>query len=197
MRALGYHVLAHPVASARVGAPVRLLIGISLFAACGDGDATLVRALTRPAPAALSLPTSLEVAAPGWTVIEAFPALTFDDPTSLGEAPGSGHLFVTEREGRVYAFRNDPAVQSKLLCLDLSDRTQGGSDGGLLSLTFHPEFGRAESPNRAYVYVHYAYTSNPIADPVRTTHSWSRLSRFSVDLETLVIDPSSELVLID
>jgi uncharacterized repeat protein (TIGR03806 family) len=197
MRALGYHVLAHPVASARVGAPVRLLIGISLFAACGDGDATLVRALTRPAPAALSLPASLEVAAPGWTVVEAFPAVTFDDPTSLGEAPSTGHLFVTEREGRIYALRNDPAVSTKILSLDLSDRTQGRSDGGLLSLTFHPEFGQAQSPNRSYVYVHYAYTAKPVPEPDRTTPSWSRLSRFSLDLETLVIDPSSELILID
>src|SRR5690349_14887409 len=106
MRALGYRLLAHPVASARVGAPVRLLIGMSLLAACGDGDATMIRALTRPAAAALSLPASLDVAAPGWTVVEAFPAVTFDDPTSLGEAPGTGHLFVTEREGRIYAFRN-------------------------------------------------------------------------------------------
>jgi uncharacterized repeat protein (TIGR03806 family) len=174
-----------------------LLASMALLAACGGDDTTTIAGLTRPAAAALSVPTSLEVAAPGWTVVEAFPALTFDDPVSLGEAPGTGHLFVTERQGRVYAFRNDSAVTSKLLSLDLSDRTQGGSDGGLLSLTFHPEFGRAESPNRAYVYVHNAYTPNPIANPVRRTRSWSRLSRFSVDLDTLVIDPSSELVLID
>jgi uncharacterized repeat protein (TIGR03806 family) len=174
-----------------------LIAGMPLLAACGESDVTLIPGLQRPAAAALSLPTSLEVAAPGWTVVEAFPALTFDDPTSLGEGPGSGHLFVTEREGRLYAFRNEPAVTSKILSLDLSDRTQGNNDGGLLSLTFHPEFGQAGSPNGRYVYIHYAYTEHPIPDPVRTTPSWSRLSRFSMDLETLIIDPSSELVLID
>ncbi|HWO09816.1 MAG TPA: PQQ-dependent sugar dehydrogenase, partial [Polyangiaceae bacterium] len=146
-----------------------------------------------------AFPLTLEAAAPGWTVAEAFPSVTFDDPTSFGEAPGTGHIFVTEREGRVYAFRNDPGASSKLLSLDLSNRTQGEEDCGLLSLTFHPDFGKAGSPNRSYVYVHYAYSPSPIVGrvPARTTRTSSRLSRFSVNLDTLVIDPASELVLID
>jgi uncharacterized repeat protein (TIGR03806 family) len=152
----------------------------------------------RPSAAALSLPSTLEVAAPGWTTVEAFPSLTFNDATSLVEGPRTGHLFVTEREGRVYAFPNDPAATSKELVLDLSGQNQGGGDCGLQSLIFHPEFGDSESPNGAYVYVAYAYKPDPIVGfPPDATITNSRLSRFTMDLDTLVLDPASELILID
>lgn len=153
----------------------------------------------RPDAAALSFPENLELAAPGWIPEEAFPALTFDDPVSLAEGNGTGHLFVTEREGRVYAFENDPAATEKRLVLDLSGRNQGESDGGLLGLVFHPEFGQVGSPNATYVYLHYAFSTAPIVGevPPEWTPTTSRLSRFSVDSTTLVIDPESELVLID
>jgi hypothetical protein len=131
--------------------------------------------------------------------VEAFPNISFDDPLSLQEAPGTGYLFVTEREGRIYAFRNEPDASSKITSLDLSDRNQGGNDSGVQSLTFHPEFGVEGSPNRDYVYVAYAFSTDPLVDrtPPRRTPTSSRLSRFTMNPSTLVIDPASELVLID
>src|SRR5690606_11186984 len=90
----------------------------------------------RPSAANLALPGTLDVAPPGWLAVEAYPNLTFDDATSYQEAPGTGHIFVTEREGRVWAFPNDPAATSKELVLDLSGQTQGETDCGLLSLVF-------------------------------------------------------------
>src|SRR5690606_15310293 len=83
--------------------------------------------------------------------------------------------------------------------LDLSARNQGENDSGLLGVAFHPEFGQSESDNRSYLYVHYAHSEAPIVGraPPSNTRTRSRLSRFSVDLETLVADPGSELVLID
>jgi uncharacterized repeat protein (TIGR03806 family) len=152
-----------------------------------------------PAAAVLSLPASLEVAAPGWTTVEAFPALTFDDPLSFSPAPGTDRIVVTEREGKVYAFENDPAASTKTLILDLSGQNQGELDSGLQSLVFHPEFGQPGSPNGGYVYVHYAYTPNPVVGVIPDDHTptTSRLARFTMDPETLLVDPTSELVLID
>jgi uncharacterized repeat protein (TIGR03806 family) len=152
----------------------------------------------RPPAAALAMPDVVEVAAPGWIPVEAFPALTFNFPTMLEEAPGTGHLFVAELDGRIYAFENDPAVTEKRLILDITDHCQG-LDMGLLGMAFHPEFNVPESPNRGYIYLHYPFKADPIVDqlPHPTTPTVSRLARFTVDLETLQIDPASELVLID
>jgi uncharacterized repeat protein (TIGR03806 family) len=144
----------------------------------------------------LALP-SLPPSPTRWTTEEAFPQLTFSNPTSLHEAPGTGQLLVTEREGAVYAFANDPRTSEKRLVLDLRPITQGNGDAGLLDLAFHPEFGQSGSPNGAYVYVHYAFSSAPRDEPKSTTPVRSRLSRFSLDRDTLVFDLDSELVLID
>ena len=175
------------------------LLAVLLGACGGEGNLTTLIGLTRPSAAIVSLPQTLEAAPPGWTVVEAFPGLTFDDPLSLQEAPGTGYLFVTEREGRIYAFPNDEGATSKILSLDLSDRNQGGNDSGVQSLTFHPEFSVEGSPNRSYVYVAYAFSTDPVVTrtPPRGTLTSSRLSRFSMDPGTFVIDPASEVVLID
>jgi uncharacterized repeat protein (TIGR03806 family) len=153
----------------------------------------------RPSAAVLTFPPTLEIAARGWTTAEAFPGLSFQNPTTLHEAQGTGKLFVTELAGRIWAFPNDPSVTEKQLVLDISSRTQGHNDAGLIGLAFHPEFNQPESLNAAYVYLYYAYNEVPVvAERVpETTPSYNRLSRFTVDLETHVIDPDSELVLIE
>jgi len=152
----------------------------------------------RPDSAPLALPGTLELAAPGWIAEESFPALTFDDPISMAEVPGGGQIVVTEREGRVYAFVNDASTTEKRLLLDLSDRTQGEHDCGLLGMAFHPEFGTAGSANGTYIYLHYAFNPDVApGKPAQNTTTRSRLSRFTLDRETLLIDPASELILID
>ena len=152
-----------------------------------------------PLPAGLAnLPGSLELSA-SWQLVEAFPGVSFDDPVALVEAPGTGFLFVSEREGRLYAFERRADVREKRLVLDLSGQNQGENDSGLLGIVFHPEFGQAGSENASYLYVHYAYKESPIVGrpPPVNTRTRSRLSRFSLNLDTLVADPASELVLID
>lgn len=146
----------------------------------------------------LAFPDVPSIVAPGWTTIEAFPDLGFDNPVGLYEAPGTGYFFVNERDGKLFAFRRD-APTAKQLVLDLSAVTQGAGDSGLLGLAFHPEFGRPESPNRGYVYLHYAYSEAPVVGqyPEWNQPTRSRLARFTVDLAGLSIDPASELVLID
>lgn len=144
------------------------------------------------------MPAKLELTTE-WRVAEAFAGVSFDDPVSLIEAPNTGHLFVSEREGKLFAFERRADVTEKHLVLDLSGQNQGENDSGLLGVAFHPEFGLPESDNRGYVYVHYAYLVPPIVGrtPPFSTPTQSRLSRFEVDLDTLVADPASELVLIN
>jgi uncharacterized repeat protein (TIGR03806 family) len=143
----------------------------------------------------LALPDQADALGAEWTVAVALPGVTFNNATSLAEAPGTGHLFVTEREGRIFAVPR--AGGPKRLALDLSRVTQGHQDCGLLGLAFHPQFGDRSSPNGGYVYVHYAHADPPMPPPVTLeAPTESRLSRFSVNLDTLTIDPSSEQVLI-
>lgn len=152
-----------------------------------------------PLPAGIAnLPARLELAS-SWRLVEAFPGIGFDDPVALVEAPGTGFLFVSEREGKLYAFENREAVSEKRLVLDLSGQNQGENDSGLLGIAFHPEFGQPASDSRTYLYVHYAFRESPIIGrpPPVNTRTRSRLSRFSLNLDTLVADPASELVLID
>ncbi len=148
---------------------------------------------------ALGLPLEPQLEPAGWSTSVAFPQLVFDDPVNLEAAPRSNYLFVSEREGKLYAFQNDPATSEKILVLDLSDVNQGEDDSGPLGFVFHPEFGDDSSENADYVYVHYAYTDNPIvgSKPDSNTPTYSRLARFSIDRETMTADPASELVLID
>jgi uncharacterized repeat protein (TIGR03806 family) len=152
----------------------------------------------RPLAAALAFPDVLELAAPGWIPVLAFPALpTFNYPTVLEPVPGTDRLFVVELNGRIYAIDNDRAATEKRLVLDITDRCQG-NDMGVLGMAFHPEFNQPNSPNRGYIYLHYPYSEAPIDTvPHPTIPTISRLSRFTVDLETLQIDAASELVLID
>lgn len=144
------------------------------------------------------LPAKLALAA-DWRLVQAFPGISFDDPVALIEAPRTGQLFVSEREGRVYAFENRADVTEKRLVLDLSGQNQGENDSGLLGIACHPEFGQVGSSNAGYLYAHYPFREPPIVGrpPPASTPTLSRLSRFTVDLQTLVADPASELVLID
>lgn len=152
------------------------------------------------APAYLGFPETAEFAAAGWGTTDAFPNVTFDTPVFLAEAPGTGKLFVAEREGRIWAIDNEPATTDKTLVLDLSAQTQGFNDSGLMSFAFHPGFAD-DGPNRGMLYVHYAFRADPIAgsydDPAPDgTAIQSRLSRFTIDLETLMTNTSTEQVLI-
>jgi hypothetical protein len=94
----------------------------------------------------LALPMDPEALGSGWAATPVFPGVTFNNPTSLVEAPGTGHLFVTEREGRIFAVSRTSGGPRKPV-LDLSRKTQGFQDCGLLGLAFHPQFGDRSSPN--------------------------------------------------
>ena len=143
----------------------------------------------------LALPDDPAAVGQHWTTVPALAGARFSNATQLVEAPRTGQLVISEREGKIFALPREGG--SKRLVLDLSRVTQGYQDCGLLGMAFHPQFGDASSPNAGYLYVHYAFANPPQPPPVSTTApTESRLSRFSVDPETLVADPSSEQVLI-
>ena len=86
--------------------------------------------------------------------------------------------------------KNVPAL------LDLSARTQGWDDCGLLGLAFHPQFGQPGSTNRGYFYLFYQFSLNPTRGPgrpPRATPAFNRLARFTVPDGSSVADPDSEL----
>lgn len=134
-----------------------------------------------------------------WTTVPAFPNVTFRNPVFLEPEPGTRRLFVGELEGRIFAIDGaDPTTQEKRLILDLSGHTQGGWDGGLLGLAFHPEYDRPKSPHRGFIFVWYSWVDKPVSgQPPPDLVTWTRLARFTVDPATGVADADTELVLIN
>src|SRR5262245_8131203 len=146
------------------------------------------------------LPSTAIVQTGNWNVVEAFPNLSFDDPTALVPEPRSNRLYVSSRQGKIFRFVNDPETSKCVEFLDLTDVTQGWDDCGLLGFAFHPEFGKAGSPNRCYIYVWYHYSPKPVPGPRRppvNTPGYNRLSRFTVPDGSQVADRHSEQVLIN
>ncbi len=132
----------------------------------------------------------------GFSVADAFPNLTFQNPVKMLPRPGApGELWVVGREGHVWSFQNNPAATVKTLVLDLSAITMGWGDSGLLGFAFHPEFGQAGSPNRGNVYA--AYNFIPDGADTGPGRSYNRLSRFTLADGATRIERASEFVLIN
>ena len=93
-------------------------------------------------------PTRPGIGSGDYTMMDPFPNLTFADPTFLLAEPGTNRLYVSGRQGTIHWFVNNPATTTKTLFLDLSTRTQGFEDSGLLGFAFHPEWRQASSSNR-------------------------------------------------
>ncbi|MGI9646367.1 MAG: PQQ-dependent sugar dehydrogenase [Ilumatobacteraceae bacterium] len=58
----------------------------------------------------------------------------FAAPVGVAQHPRDGRLFVVEQDGRVIAADDESSTE----VLDISDRTEGGGEQGLLGLAFHP-----------------------------------------------------------
>ena len=89
---------------------------------------------------------------------EAFPGLSFARPVFLTAAPdGTDWIYVVEQDGTIRVFRNDDALSSHNLFLDIVGRVQGpddpggGFEEGLLGLAFDPDYG-----TNGLFYVHYS-----------------------------------------
>ncbi len=119
-----------------------------------------------------------------FTVEEAFPNLTFENPVGIYNAgDGSDRLFVLEQQGIIYVFENNKTITSKTVFLDITDRVKSGGEQGLLGLAFHPDY-----ENNGYFYIDYT-----ASDPVRTV-----IARYKVDAsDPNKADKNSELVILE
>lgn len=143
------------------------------------------------------LPKAAPVLAGDWSVQEAFPQLTFQNPLGLCAIPGTEDLLVWEREGRVWRFRNDPNAAEKRLVLDVSANCQGWHDCGLLNVSPHPKFAE-----NGWLFVYFTFVADGVVkgdaehQPPTDLPNRNRLVRYTCD-STGVADRKSEAVVID
>jgi uncharacterized repeat protein (TIGR03806 family) len=127
-----------------------------------------------------------------WDAEPAFPGLRVKNPIHLVPVPSmANEYFLLERQGRVVRFRDAEYPPQQEVVLDLSPRLPSplNLEQGLLGLTFHPNFGRADSPQRDQIFVFYAGRDG--------NRLFNRLSRFPVDRTTMRAQLEQEVVLID
>lgn len=140
----------------------------------------LAAPLRQPNPA-LNVPASPPPTA--YTLVEAFPGLSFDAPTCLASPPApSNQLFVCEKGGKIWVIPDVTApVPTKVLFLDVEamvnartnvERFRTVGECGLLGLAFHPSY----ASNRQF-FVFYT----PGLGTGSTPPLHERLSRFLRD----------------
>jgi len=179
-------------------AAVGVLGGLLAWGWLDRSPARWWRARGASAVSRLTLPPRFDGGTGRYQAVVAFPQLSFENPLGLVPLPHTNRLLVLEQGGRIFAIENAPGTADKRLVLDLSSVTLAALDSGLLSLAFHPEFGRAGSANARFAFVQYAYSATPSvrSSPEDQTVTTWRLSRFEVDPQSGTFDPASELVLI-
>ena len=177
-----------------------LALAACAFGACG-GAPEKPSGLAPRVPLAAFLNFPPELREGQFRAVPAFPGVRFDWAVRALYERASDRYLVIEREGRVWAFANDEGTTQKTLLLDLSPRTQGYYDCGLLGIALHPEYGRPGSPRGDHVFLWYNYSERPQGSraqrPRYRTPSFNRLARFSLEPGAARIDPASEVVLID
>jgi glucose/arabinose dehydrogenase len=98
----------------------------------------------------------------------------FDQPTYVAAPPGDKRLFIVEREGRVVILAGGRAKSSPYL--DISDQVSTGSERGLFSIAFAPDYAQS-----GLAYVSFTDTSGH-----------SRIVEYKVDASNPDrLDPSS------
>jgi len=117
-----------------------------------------------------------------FTVVNAFPNLSFSQPLDLQVATNeSNRIYVAEKGGEIKVFDNDSSVTEVETFLDLGSIATS-SEQGLLGLAFHPNF-----QSNGHFYVHYTPRSDV-----------AFVSRFTVaQATTNLADVNSELVILE
>jgi len=136
-----------------------------------------------------------------WQVVNAFTNLSFVEPMQvLTDRSRPGSLLVAGLNGQVWRIPNDPAApaESKQLVLDISGRVERlDNDHGLYRIELHPEFGDSQSRNGGFLYAIYMRPRPDLPGYQSGFTKYWRLSRFTMDLGTGLVDPGSEIILID
>ena len=174
-----------------------LLSAIPYFAGPGIENAAPVGAyLNGVFPS--QTPTTTSTSNASYNVENAFPNLTFIDPVDMVELPNSTEFLVLGLQGHIWKIDNDESTTNKDLLLDISDNVVVNTDGGMLGITLHPEYGQTGSENSEYIYVFYRYSPvNGTDGNGSQTNGYMRLSRFNLPLDSNTINPASEQILIN
>jgi glucose/arabinose dehydrogenase len=126
-----------------------LLVLATALAACGSGDdapATPLQAEVTEQPAS---PAASAAASKGVKLVRVG---SFDAPVHVTAPPGdTRRVFVVEQGGRIRVVRGGKVLPQPFL--DVSSKTEGGGEQGLLSMAFAPDYA---SSGRFYV----DYTDN-------------------------------------
>lgn len=118
-----------------------------------------------------------------YKLVEAFPALQFDQPVELTSPNDqTDHVFVVAQKGLVHVFSGKADIKKSAVFLDITGRVVSGGERGLLGLAFHPDY-----KSNGYFYVNYTR-----GDPLETVISRFKVSASNPDMA----DPKSELVLL-
>jgi uncharacterized repeat protein (TIGR03806 family) len=146
-------------------------------------------------------PSTTPGSTPGgsWTTQNAFPGLGFPEPVRIVEPPRENKLVVVSKTGPIWIFNNSSSATTKQLLLDLTSKTNYPEvgEGGVSGFAFHPDFGKAGSPNRGYIYVAYRFAPGLTGIQLPEQAGFNRISRFTVADGSSTASISSELVLIN
>ena len=117
-------------------------------------------------------------------------------PTAIDWTPDGSTIFIAEKGGVIKAFTNGELRDTPVI--DLSAQVNEFQDRGLSDLAVHPNFFNG-SP-----YLYAAYTYDPpevfdndgLAGPDGAGNRAGRLSRITIDLDSLTAVPDSEVVIV-
>lgn len=158
----------------------------------GSSDIVFGCALSATTSELTPAPLRFPLAPPtyGYSVVNAFPGLSFGQPVCLASAPDeTNRLFVLNKLGQMYAITN-LASPNLTTALNLGGRVYTSSESGLLGLAFHPGF----ATNR-YFFLFYSLITNS-SQGAGVLHQ--RVSRFQMtETNANVALQDSELVLVN
>ncbi|HLL23592.1 MAG TPA: PQQ-dependent sugar dehydrogenase [Kofleriaceae bacterium] len=164
-----------------------MVLLVSVLAACGDKRETggLDKRPANPTCKAFTPqpPTGR------LRLVSKFPGVTLNTPTGMFQRPGdNARWYVTEREGRLVSFPNEPTATNAdvKVALDLQGITETLLDCSLSSVAFPPNFATSK---RAYV--SYCYVGPETQNQVQV-----RVSRFASEDGGLTFDPASEQIVV-
>ncbi len=139
--------------------------------------------------AATGLQFSTTPPASGFTVQNAFPGISFNQPVAVLSPPGeTNRLFIVEKTGRISVI-NDLANPVRSTFMDISARVGDASgEQGLLAMAFHPDFA-----TNGFFFLYHTLSTTTAAG----TGRHDRLARYRLTAgDPRTGDPASEFPLL-